>query len=118
MRKIRKPIERLVAARKKLQQIKENIYYTELEVSLDEDSGSWHVIAHNGEFAKGWSEGDPEDENEAIAMATLMNPAIVDVLLSIVGSAEFAAMSSTGTQDRTALKLADAILKTGEPKEE
>ena len=51
-------------------------------------------------------------------MATLMNPAIVDVLLSIVGSAEFAAMSSTGTQDRTALKLADAILKTGEPKEE
>ena len=39
MRKIRKPIERLVAARKKLQQIKENIYYTELEVGLDEDSG-------------------------------------------------------------------------------
>lgn len=118
MRKIRKPIERLVAARKKLQQIKASTQYTELEVSLDEDAGAWHVIAHKGEFASGWSEGDPEDENEAIAMATLMHPALVDVLLSIVGSAEFAAMSSTGTQDRTALKLADAILKTGEPKEE
>lgn len=118
MREKRKPVERLVAARKKLQQIKASTQYTELEVSLDEDADAWHVIAHNGEFSKGWSEGDPEDENEAIAMATLMNPAVVDVLLTIISSAEFAAMSSSGTQDRNALKLADAILKTGEPKEE
>lgn len=90
MRKIRKPIERLVAARKKLQEF---------------------IAAY-----------DADDEGSLDALDdvydTMAQESVVRVVLGIISSAEFATMSSTGTQDRTALKLADAILLTGEPKEE
>ena len=87
---MRKPIERLVAARKKLQEF--------IEAYDADDEGSLDAL------------DDVYD--------TMAQESVVRVVLGIIGSAEFAAMSSTGTQDRTALKLADAILLTGEPKEE
>lgn len=90
MRKMRKPIERLIAARKKLQEF--------IEAYDADDEGSLDAL----------------DD----VIDTMSQEGVVKLILDIVSSAEFAAMSSNGTQDRIALKLADEILRTGEPEEE